>query len=275
MEVTTAEPAQPRNIVDMKLPIEVVLLICDQLDTEDLMVFAQAWARIPQVINKFDVIRTRELQCFCLKEDYLTVKLGVGVHVAPTRSFESEFDLLSAQGFYAHNIRRSTQGRPFEHWLPLPISNGHWRKVAGDVPEAISKLATSANIQSYTPAKVLYQFMNDIVVKLNQQATKTEPTTYRHYPYTDGERIQSSLTHASEKAIESYFHLFHLLLCMATTNPAITTSANAMIQKFISGRTSKTDCPNLGHLLVAALSKYILADFSHYDSIPCLIVVWS
>lgn len=87
MEVELTESAQPRNIVDMKLPNEVVLLICDQLDTEDLMVFAQAWARIPHVMSKFDVIRTRELQCFCLKNDYLTVKLGVGVHVSNRISF--------------------------------------------------------------------------------------------------------------------------------------------------------------------------------------------
>jgi ubiquitin-protein ligase len=248
------EASQPRGIVDMKIPNEVVLMICDQLDTEDLMIFAQAWARIPHVMNKFDVIRTRELQCFCLKEDYLSVKLGVGVHVdLRTRSFESEFDLLSEEGFRTHKIRRSTQGREFEHWLPLPISNGHWRKVIGDASASITKLAASANIQNPTQAKILYQFMNDIVVKLNQQATRTKPADAYQYQYTDLQSIQSSLTHASEKAIESYFHLFHLLVCLATANPAIVTSANALIQAFISGRTSKADCPNLGHLLVAAL----------------------
>jgi hypothetical protein len=221
------------------------------------MVLAQAWARIPRVMKAFDVIRTRELQCFCLKEEYLTVKLGVGVHVDPrTRSLESEFDLLSEESFHTHLIRRSTQGRPFEHWLPLPISNGHWRKVAADVPLSLTRLAASANIQNPTPAKVIFHFMNDIVVKLNQQASQFEVASLP-YPIMRHESIQSTLTHASEKAIESYFHLFHLLVCLATANPAITRAAKTTLETFISGRTSKTDCPNLGHLLVAALSKCI------------------
>ena len=248
------EPAQSRTIVDVKLPNEVVLLICDQLDTEDLMAFAQAWARIPRVMNQFDIIRTRELQCFCLKQSYLSVKLGVGVHIE-SRSLESEFDLLSKEGFYDHNIRRSTQGRKFEHWLPLPISNGHWRKVSDEAPAAIYKLGSAAKIQFPTSAKVLYQFMNDIVVKLNQAAqdnviSHDAPRVMRH---NRNNAIRSSLTHASEKAIESYFHLFHLLVCLATADPGIVRSANRMIEAFVSGRTSKRDCPNLGHLLVAAL----------------------
>jgi hypothetical protein len=64
---------------------------------------------------------------------------------------------------------------------------------------------------------------------------------------------QSSLTHASEKTIESYFHLLHLLLCLATENPSITRAAKAGIEKFMNGATSKSDCPNLGYLLVTAL----------------------
>jgi ubiquitin-protein ligase len=107
-----------RNLVDMKLPNEIILFICDQLETEDLMCFAQAWSRIPRLMAQFDMIRTRELQCFCLKESYLAVNLGVGVHIdLRTKSIESEFDLLSEVGFKAHKIRRSTQGRAFEHSL--------------------------------------------------------------------------------------------------------------------------------------------------------------
>lgn len=173
---------------------------------------------------------------------------------ARTRSIDSEFDLLSEESFYSHQIRRSTQGRPFEHWLPLPISYGHWRKVAADVPKSLSKLATSANIQNHTPAKVIFHFMNDIVVKLNQQTSQPQlQPAYSIHLTASREIIQSSLTHASEKAIESYFHLFHLLVCLATANPAIITSANTLIKAFVSGHTSKTDCSNLGHLLVAAL----------------------
>ena len=173
-------------------------MICDQLDTEQFMVFAQAWAKIPRVMKAFNIIRTRELQCFCLKKDYLTVKLGVGIHVdARTRSIESEFDLLSKEGFQIHKISRSTQGRAFEHWLPLPISNGHWRKVSTDVLRSLTKLTASANIQSPTPANVIFAFMNDIVVKLNQETTQSQPTYSLYYLMALRESVKSSLTHAS------------------------------------------------------------------------------
>ncbi|KAK6840106.1 hypothetical protein PG987_005972 [Apiospora arundinis] len=68
-----------------------------------------------------------------------------------------------------------------------------------------------------------------------------------------GTRSASTLRHASEKAIESYFHLFHLLVCLATENPEIVTQANALINNFLKGNRDKSRCPNLGHLLVALL----------------------
>ncbi|TVY85586.1 hypothetical protein LSUE1_G000100 [Lachnellula suecica] len=245
----------PFKIQKSKIPDEILLMICDYLETEDLMVFAEAWNRIGVVMTKFDVIRTRELQCFCLKKDYTVsnIKLGVGVSISQTGrlgTFESEFDLLSQEGFGTHGIRRSVQGVPFQRWLPLPISYGHWRKVQGDVLTSLSSLAVSARLGNAQPVKVIYHFMNDVVVKLNQQASKTSSQS-PYYPYE--ETAQSSLTHASEKAIESYFHLFHLLLCMATSDPSIIRSANTTLNNFIEGKTSKDACPNLGHLLVAAL----------------------
>src|SRR2546421_6374802 len=69
------------------LPDEILLLICNELDTEELFVFARAWGRIggeEGIMTRFDLIRTRELQCFCLKRSFLErdVQLGVGVNVA-------------------------------------------------------------------------------------------------------------------------------------------------------------------------------------------------
>jgi hypothetical protein len=88
------------------------------------------------------------------------------------------------------------------------------------------------------------------MVKLNKQ---NEQPTIRQpfYPYE--ETPKSSLMHASEKAMESYFHLFHLLLCLATEDPTLVKAANKMLSDFAGGADSKDDCPNLGHLLVVAL----------------------
>lgn len=84
--------------------------------------------------------------------------------------------------------------------------------------------------------------MNDVVVKF----TREVGTSYNNGP-------QSTLTHASEKAVESYFALSHLLFCVATEQPEIIRHANQMIASFLEGKTSKAVFPNVGHLLVAAL----------------------
>ncbi|KAH6664615.1 hypothetical protein B0J14DRAFT_607363 [Halenospora varia] len=246
------------------LPDEILLLICEELETEDLMRFAQGWQRIGSVMTKFDIIRTRELQCFCFKKDYMMAKLGVGVTLSSNMRvgfFESEFDLLSLEGFKTYGINRSVQGVNFEHWLPLPISHGHWRSVKQDAFQSLTRLATEARLASVAPINVIYHFMNDVVVKLNK---KTEEATSRSPFYPFQENAKSTLTHASEKAIESYFHLFHLLLCMATEQPSIVQSANTKIARFMGGETSKEVCPNLGHLLVATL-------ISDYDLSPAVI----
>ncbi|RDL38789.1 uncharacterized protein BP5553_03129 [Venustampulla echinocandica] len=247
----TVPPA--KGIIDAKLPDEILLLFCEKLETDDLLAFAKAWERVGYVMMTFDVIRTKELQCFCLKKDYTSSKLGVGVSVGGRRTmgfFESEFDLLSEEGFKTHGIRRSVQGVPFQHWLPLPISQGHWRKIRQDAHESLSSLSTGVDRGSDAQVETIYHFMNDVVVKLNHQASTAAS---RAQYYHDGEVPKSSLTHASEKAIESYFHLFHLLLCLATEQPGIVRLSNERLDKFVRGGTSKTDCPNLGHLLVAML----------------------
>ncbi|RDW80985.1 hypothetical protein BP5796_05683 [Coleophoma crateriformis] len=240
----------------MKIPDELLLKLCDQLETEDLMMFAQGWSRIGQIITQYDIIRTRELQCFCFKKDYTLTKLGVGVKLARRGRysfFESEFDLLSEEGFARHHIRRSVQGVRFDYWLPLPISNGHWRRVKDDLPKVLSDLSRNACLGDAPSFQVIFRFMNDVVVKLNQASSET---VFRPEDYHESESLKSTLTHASEKAIESYFHLFHLLLCMATTDPMIVHTANRMLATFMNPSNagkSKDACPDLGHLLIAAL----------------------
>jgi hypothetical protein len=88
----------------VKLPDELFLLIFDLLETEDLLSFAEALPKIADVITEFIVIRTRELRCFCLKKDYTTAKLGVGISVTSEEKGNwgfatSEFDIVSKAAF--------------------------------------------------------------------------------------------------------------------------------------------------------------------------------
>lgn len=239
-----------------KLPSEILVLIFDTLETEQLITFAEAWDKVSRAITEFDILRTRELQCFCLKKDYTKIALGVGVFVdtnskAKYRRISSEFDLLSHEGFYTHRIRWSIQGVRFNLWLPLPISQGHWRKVKSEANNELQKIANAANMQGKPAVFALYHFMNEIVVKLNQDleglSGSNPGSSYGYEP------VKSTMKHASEKAIESYFHLFHLLLCLATEDRSIVMSANNAIRRFVEGNTGKDKCENIGHLLIHAL----------------------
>ncbi|KAI1422753.1 hypothetical protein F5Y12DRAFT_799336 [Xylaria sp. FL1777] len=227
-----------------KLPNEILLLIIESLDDfGHLSNFARAWPRVSQIVRDFDVIRQRELQCFCLKKGYQSAKLGVGVRIERGQ-ISSEFDLISKEAYVHMGVRNSIHNIPFHHWLPLPISRRHWDKVREETHGALAQirphLKRPSSSLSALNAHVLFTFMNDIVVRLNQTTEK-------------GRIDKSTLRHASEKAIESYFHLFHLLVCLATEDPRIVQQANKLLSDFEGGRRSKKYCPNLGHLLIALL----------------------
>ncbi|KAI1120083.1 hypothetical protein F5Y10DRAFT_283576 [Nemania abortiva] len=240
-----APSCMPGDIEINQLPNEILLLIIENLGFEDMANFVRTWPRIRQIVRDFDVIRQRELQCFCLKKNYRLAKLGVGVRVE-RRQISSEFDLISEEAYDQMGIRSSIHNIGFEHWLPLPISRRHWNKVKEGAHGALLKIAPQIkrSLSSVTlEAHVLFTFMNDIVVRLNQTTEKMEK---------DGLE-KSTLNHASEKAIESYFHLFHMLVCLATEDPGISQQANKLLRDWEDGKTSKKDCPNLGHLLIALL----------------------
>ncbi|KAI0419006.1 hypothetical protein F5X98DRAFT_385212 [Xylaria grammica] len=235
-----------------QLPNEILLLVIEKLDDfEHLTNFARAWTRVSHIVRDFDVIRQRELQCFCLKKDYQSAKLGIGVTV-DRRQVSSEFDLISEEAYVDMGIRNSIHDIRFHHWLPLPISRRHWNRAREAAHGALLKIASQLRLPlalssspslSTSNANVLFTFMNNIVVRLNQVTEKIDTMDSR----------KSTLRHASEKAIESYFHLFHLLVCLATEDAAIIQQANKLLQDFKDGKKSKTDCPNLGHLLIALL----------------------
>lgn len=231
----------------LQLPNEIIMAILEELDTGSLMGAAKASNKIGELIKSYDFIRLCELQCFCLKESFMKLQLGVGVSCCWTgrqESLSSEFDLLSLEAFQHHRVRRSIQGLPFQHWLPLPLSRRHWNSVKPLVGPSLKKLASAAQFPRGPDVNVLYTFMNNIVVKLS---------TELEGKWTGRCSVMSTLRHASEKAIESYFGLFHLLLCLAVAQPDIVKEANDRVERFQKGYTSKETCPNLGHLLTLTL----------------------
>ncbi|KAI0101131.1 hypothetical protein F4814DRAFT_432355 [Daldinia grandis] len=238
VDIQTPPPKRVMPCEINRLPNELILLILEELDFEHLTSLAAAWPRISDIIKDFDIVRQRELQCFCLKQNYQAVSLGVGVSIYRGQ-ITSEFDLLSREAYRSWNVRDSINNLHFDHWLPLPISPRHWQRVKGFVKISLNAMVKKIkNKGAFSESQVLFTFMNDVVVRLNQVTDVTTKTNLRH---------------ASEKAIDSYFHLFHLLVCLATEDCTMVKHANSLLQNFMNGKRSKVECPNLGHLLIALL----------------------
>ncbi|KAL1897576.1 hypothetical protein Sste5346_003881 [Sporothrix stenoceras] len=310
-------PSFPHNLTGRSLEIltdDVLLLILEKLDTTAINKFVAASNRVRQLVEYHDILRQRELQCFCLKSSYIKSDLGVGVSTllrgTYKRGLESEFDLLSRDAFATLKVRRSVQSIEFDHWLPLPLSRRHWLRVRNDVvvaleaigedvlppskkpyykseqagagqpryvrgekkgrgptPKQLLELRQPSKVapkpESLTRAtEVLLSFMTQIVVRLNEDVDKLKDQQSNVDPWSYGETwadhpskpAKSTLRFASEKAIESYFHLFHLLVCLAAEHPQVAADANRRLRSFyVDNQHSKTDCPNLGMLLVALL----------------------
>ena len=231
----------------LAFPDEVVLMMLEEMPTKDILALADAIPFVQRTIHSYDFIRMRELQCFCLKKSYLDAKLGVGVSITGGNKpiLRSEFDLLCQEAFFQHNVRRSVQGVTFHKWLPLPLSRRHWHGVKTNATACLRSIHSFAGLRNNEPGDidVLYYLMNNVVVQFSADAEKG---------FRQSDK-RSTLNHASEKAVEAYFACFHLMLCLATENPAIITAANRMVDRFLTGPHTKKQFPDLGHLLVAAL----------------------
>lgn len=248
-----AEKKKEQTLFLVNLPPDILLLFCDRLDEQSLLLAARAWNGFGRLMRAYNIMRNRELQCFTFKQGYQELDLGIGVTIDHTRQGQpiaSEFDILSRMAYEQHGVRQSIQGLRFDYWLPLPLAHSHWNRVRGEVDERLQAIAKAKNING-TLDNVIYAFMNDIVVRLSHTAGDYEQPRVRLFG--DGEAPKSTLTHASEKAIESYFHLFHLLVCLATERNLWATRANDAIKNFLAGRCGKQDCPNLGYLLIMTL----------------------
>jgi ubiquitin-protein ligase len=244
--------SQPTPEVASKLlglPDEILLLTLAEMDTRDVLTLASAAPSIARVVRSYDFIRVRELQCFCFKKSFFETKLGVGVAISGSHKrpvFRSEFDLLSQEAFFQNKVDYSIQGVKFDRWLPLPLNRRHWRLVQTTVGPCLKGIQAAAgmDVRRTDAVDVLYCFMNSVVVQFSADYERGACNTKDR---------RSTLNCVSEKAVEAYFALFHLLLCLATEDPSVVVRAKETISRFLSGPRTKAHFPDLGHVLIAAL----------------------
>lgn len=241
---------QQRHLFD--LPNELLVSITEFMEEETLFLAARAWNRFSRLLQSQNLIQVREMQCFTLKKGFKQCSLGVGIGVEG-RKLQSEFDYISKDAFRKLGVRTSVQGVRFSHWLPLPFSESHWKRVKDDALVSLEAIGRTAGL-SGPKENVLYVIMNDVTVKLCEATSGgTSASSNRRGSYSSFMNRKSTLTHASEKAVESYYQLYHLLVTLVTDNPEIAAESSRRIKAFMDGDRSKTNFPNMGHLLVALL----------------------
>jgi len=241
---------QKRHLFD--LPNELLVSVTEVMEEETLFLAARAWNGFSRLLQSQNLIQVREMQCFTLKESFKQCSLGVGIGV-DGRKLQSEFDYISKDAFQKLGVRTSVQGVRFGYWLPLPFSESHWKRVKDEALVSLEAIGRAASI-SGPKENVLYALMNDVTVKLCEATSgEKSASSDRRASYSSFMNRKSTLTHASEKAVESYYQLYHLLVTLATDNAEIAAESSRRIKAFMDGDRSKTNFPNMGHLLVALL----------------------
>jgi len=296
---------QPPSQCQLKvLNDDALTEIASQLSSESIISFSAAYTRFREVAASFHVLLHRELRCFFLRTSLHQSTLGVGIALDPrSHVLSSDFDWLSTEAFDVFNVRTSIQKRGFGFFLPLAFNRPHfdrarvdiWKRLA-IIDSAIHNTDLAANSRSArqnlrklirTPGKpvpspkrpvpaperpvldkkphsavtVLYRMMNNIVVSLMKSCEETLKSPKGRSPYAPAR----AFLHASEKAITSYCHLLHLLMCLSRSTPAILHDATWCLRRFVThpNTRSKKETPDLGQMIVLINLVVILPTIDH------------
>ncbi|KAK0464449.1 uncharacterized protein EV420DRAFT_1043553 [Desarmillaria tabescens] len=258
------------------LPDDILFTLATFLSSETVLVFSEAYPRFRAIVESAHELLRRELQCFFLRTPLTGSILGIGVAWDPRqRTLTSDFDWLSKEAFQKFGVRRSIQKRAFQYFLPLAFSRPHFLWAQDKIWDALlvvykelqqadctslqrtqgvslSRQSETLDVSPSDLLWVIYRMMNNTVVALMKSCDDVLTTR-------NGASSRATLLHASEKAVYSYCHLFHLLLCLSGSDLNIQQDATRKILDFIaqSGARVKARVPDLGEFIV--LVTFVLA----------------
>lgn len=233
------------------------------LPSETLLNFCSAFDRAHALATETHILLLRELRCFFLRRPLADCILGIGVRFdQKTRTLSSDFDWLSEYAFDTFSVRKSIRKMKFGFFLPLAFSKGHfdraeesiWNRLVeldDEIQKTPSKSRSVARVQRTKrnhSIRVIYQFMNNIVVSL-MKSTDTIMDDDTRDPYK-----APNLLMASERAVISYCQLYHLLTSLAARQPEILREATFKLRRFLADPKfrSKTFVPDMGEFIVMA-----------------------
>ena len=237
---------------------DVLYEVLSALPSEALLNFCSAFDRARILATKFHILLLRELRCFFLRRPLVDCILGIGVRLdEKTRTMSSEFDWLSEYAFDTFSVRRSIRKKTFGFFLPLAFSKAHfdraeqliWNRLV-KLDDAIQRISSRRVLrtQPTQSIRVIYQFMNNVVVSLMQSTD-----TIMDDNSSDAATVPSLLL-ASERAVISYCQLYHLLTSLAAHHPQVLHNATLKLRDFLTDpiHRSKACVSDIGEFIVMA-----------------------
>lgn len=259
---------QPVILGINNVPSEIMLDILEYLEDDDLVRFSHAYPRVRQLSQDFAVGKCRELQCSVLRESFKEKSLGFNIALYRSGRIKSSFDLISrdagdlisrhaAEDF---GLQWFPQNSDIKYWLPVPLSKRHWEDANGQqvAMQVLEKMAAKMKMKACfvsSAIRVLFAMMNDLLFRLCADCKRDKEDSAKRNDKRHPHHKRRPVAHISEKAGKSYFQLYHILLCIATSDSGheIVDQANKMVQSFQAGKRHTKDIPTLGHLLIALL----------------------
>ncbi|TFK74838.1 hypothetical protein BDN72DRAFT_788571, partial [Pluteus cervinus] len=292
-------PPPPNTCLLGNLNDDTLSVIISHLPTEYLFSFAQAYPRVRALAESLHIFLQRELECFFLRTPLDRSILGIGINFdQKTRILSSDFDWLSEYAFISYGVRKSIQKRDFTFFLPLAFSRSHFERAEPRIWACLSLLyqkvrsAMEASkmrqasqpygskstkstpprdivVERHKTASVVYRLMLNIVVSLMRSC---DDFIQAHI----GVKNNGKLLYASEKAIISYCHLFHLLICLSRVEQGIKADAIAILKRFIEDESfrHKDHNPDMGELIVMITLVLVLSTSDSDDDIINNGVTW-
>lgn len=178
-----------------------------------------------------------EIICYVNKQTFDDANneiFGYGVTVNFNGSLSSPAEYLSKDAFDS-GIRRGSMNQNFSHFLPLYITEKHWKNSKNIFEKAINSIYADMKKPGVAFEQkvfcVLASIMNSTVVEVMNQKNQLS---------------------ANDKFINGYFNCYRILHQITKEYPNLVNFANMEIQKFLekSQNRTKDKVPNLGDWLI-------------------------
>lgn len=183
------------------------------------------------------------VKCYSSRIGFDEDVLGYGIVINPKYA-STPAEYLSF-GAYKSGVRNSTMNQIFNEWLPVFINEEHWKRSEKIFLDRIRDMCKAPGVDSLE-SKILYvmsNIMNSMVVEVMKQDKNLS---------------------ASDRFIDAFFNCYRILYFLKDRYPKLVQQADEDIKNFSSGKTTKTDTPNLGTWLINLLisDKYSWKDVS-------------